>query len=391
MLVIVDRKKRYGRLLSRFIRRISVSEDAPKEELNRAFDAYKELAYRDIRISHRDLLQLIQTMLTTCEWDHYVYSQMLHLLYEYHSSKVALEVIRQMREFHVKVNSDDYMDAIRVCSVSDNAENEAAILWNWMLSEGYAPSLIDYEILMNCFIRSNDIAEAEKLFESIRHKGLKPTVWTYNTLLNGYKKTGSWERALQMYQIMKLDKIVPDGITYTILLDLLLKMKKQEYGNVIVRDLQGGTNLLDLITNCIQTTYPTHFMDNVNLMNSQEFLDSFNTLFSNESLKKYHDQFSHLFLKKSSLNSLLLWYINQDNRFAVLYLYHCTMRSRKTAPNDLTYKLLFHYCGIKQDSVFYELIMKNAAAQGFTYNVRIRVDFYDRHHLYEMLANIIFS
>ena len=45
MLVIVDRKKRYGRLLSRFIRRISVSEDAPKEELNRAFDAYKELAY----------------------------------------------------------------------------------------------------------------------------------------------------------------------------------------------------------------------------------------------------------------------------------------------------------------------------------------------------------
>ena len=90
MLVIVDRKKRYGRLLSRFIRRISVSEDAPKEELNRAFDAYKELAYRDIRISHRDLLQLIQTMLTTCEWDHYVYSQMLHLLYEYHSSKVAL-------------------------------------------------------------------------------------------------------------------------------------------------------------------------------------------------------------------------------------------------------------------------------------------------------------
>lgn len=390
MQTTVGRKRIGGMSLSSFIRRISLSENASKEELMRAFDAYKELTYRDIRISHRDLLQLIQTMLSTCEWDHYVYSQMLHLLYEYHSSQVALEIIRQMRAFNVKVNSDDYMDAIRICSVSDNAENEAVILWNMMLSEGYAPSLIDYEILMNCFVRSNDVEEAEKLFESIRQKGLKPTVWTYNTLLNGYKKNRSWERALQMYQIMKLDGVVPDGITYTILLDLLLKMKKQEYGSVIVKDLQGGTNFIDLITTCIQTTYPNHFMNNVNLMNSQEFLDSFDTLFSNELLKEYHYQFTHLFLKKSYLNSLLLWYINQDNRFAVLYLYHCTMRSRKTAPNDLTYKLLFYYCGIKQDSVFYELIMKNAVAQGFTYNVGVRLNFHDRHLLYVTLASIIF-
>ena len=43
-------------------------------------------------------------------------------------------------------------------------------------------------------------------------------------------------------------------------------------------------------------------------------------------------------------------------------------------PNDLTYKLLFYYCGIKQDSVFYEMIMRNAANQGFTYNVSFSIN-----------------
>lgn len=104
-------------------------------------------------------------------------------------------------------------------------------------------------------------------------------------------------------------------------------------------------------------------------MDSNEFLNSFDRLFGEGSLKESNFQFTHLFLKKSYLNSLFYWYIHQDDRLAILYLYRCTLRSRKTAANDLTYRLLFYYCGVKQDSAFYELIMKNAVMQGFTYNV----------------------
>ena len=131
-------------------------------------------------------------MVNRYNWDHYVYSQMLHLLYEYHSSETALRIIMRMRENHMEVTHEDYMDAIRVCSVMEDSDKIAIKLWNYMLSEGHSPTLIDYEVLMNCFIRSNSIDSAEKLFETIRAKGLKPTVWTYNTLLGGYKRTGSF-------------------------------------------------------------------------------------------------------------------------------------------------------------------------------------------------------
>lgn len=378
--------------MPRFVRSIEVAENASEDELMRAFNAYKELAYRDIRISHRDLIKLILHMIQFCQWDHYVYSQMLHLLYEYRSSETALSIITMMKKFGVRVNSDDYMDAIRICSVSDKSDKTATTLWNMMIAEGYVPALVDYEVLMNCFVRSNNVEDAEKLFESIRGKGLKPTVWTYNTLLTGYKRNESWERALQVYQVMKLDGVFPDGVTYTILLDLLLKVQQTEYAKLIVKDLQGGENYIDKMTDYIQSKYPTHFMDDTNLLVSTSFMSTFDRLFDDETLKGYHTQFTQLFLRKSYLNSLLLWYIKQDNRLAIFYLYRCTMRSRKTMPNDLTYKLLFYYCGIKQDSVFYEMIMKNAANQGFTYNVSDSDDnlynLYYRPLLFEMHANI---
>ena len=177
-----------------------------------------------------------------------------------------------------------------------------------------------------------------------------------------------------MYQVMKLDGVLPDGVTYTILLDLLLKVKQGEYAKLIVNDLQGGENYIDQMTEYLHTKYPSHFMNDLNLLVSTTFVNSFDSIFEDEVLKEYHHKFTQLYLKKSYLNSLLLWYIHQDNRLAIFYLYRCTMRSRKTMPNDLTYKLLFYYCGIKQDSVFYEMIMRNAANQGFTYNVSFSIN-----------------
>ena len=131
---IEKRKEMAGIITSSFVRSIAVAENAPKDELMQAFDVYKELAYRDIRISHRDLIHLIQHMIRTYQWDHYVYSQMLHLLYEYRSTDTALEIINMMKKFDVRVNSDDYMDAIRICSVSDGSDETAIVIWNMMIS-----------------------------------------------------------------------------------------------------------------------------------------------------------------------------------------------------------------------------------------------------------------
>lgn len=296
---------------------------------------------------------------------------MLDILYEYHSSSTAYDVILKMKEAGIKINSDDYMNAIRVCTADTNGSKIAFTLWNMMIADGHVPERVDYETLMNCCIRSKAITDAEKLFEVIRTKGLKPTVWTYNILMTGYKKTNSWERALQMYQIMKLDGVEADGVTYTILLDLLYACHKQEFTSTIARDIQKGTNYIEMISQKLNENYPNHVMNSIHLYNCTEFLSHFNTIMEDDCVKDLHSQFSSLFLRKNYINALLRYFIEEDNRIAVLYLYNATQRSKKTYPNDLTYKLLFHYCGIKQDNRLFDSIMSNAVKQDFTYNVRL--------------------
>lgn len=294
---------------------------------------------------------------------------MLDILYEYHSSATAYDVILKMKESGVIVNSDDYMNAIRVCTVDKNAYKTAFTLWNMMLSDGHVPSRIDYEILMNCCIRSEAIVEAERIFEVIRSKDLKPTIWTYNILFTGYKKTKSWERALQMYQIMKLNGIEADGVTYTILLDLLFACNKKEYAPTIIADIQKGQDVLTEITHKLYEKYPNYIMNGIHLHNCNEFFEQFDMIVKDEAIQELHTKYTSLFLRKNHINALLRWFIEQDNRIAVLYLYKATQRSKKTLPNDITYKLLFHYCGVKQDTKFFEDIMHNAVAQGIKYNV----------------------
>ena len=53
------------------------------------------------------------------------YTQMLHILYEYRRADVAYEIILKMKEMQIRINSDDYMDAIRVCSAGKNADSIA--------------------------------------------------------------------------------------------------------------------------------------------------------------------------------------------------------------------------------------------------------------------------
>ena len=295
---------------------------------------------------------------------------MLNILYEYHSSSTAHDVILKMKDAGLPISADDYMNAIRVCTTEKNAYKTAFAIWSLMIADGHNPSRVDYEILMNCCIQSKAISEAEKVFELIRTRGLKPTVWTYNVLLTGYKKTQSWERALQIYQIMHLDKVEADGVTYSILLDLLFDCNKKEYAEAIISDIQKGTNYIEQISRNLNEKYPSHVLDSIHLYNCNEFIDNFDVIVNDPCVQEQHLAYTNLFLRKNHINALLRWFIEQDNRIAVLYLYKATQRSKKTSPNNITYKLLFHYCGVKQDTKLFEDIMKNAVSQGIKYNVR---------------------
>ena len=44
-----------------------------KEELRAAFDVFKQLIYRDERVSYKDVLSLFHVMISTYKWDHYMY------------------------------------------------------------------------------------------------------------------------------------------------------------------------------------------------------------------------------------------------------------------------------------------------------------------------------
>ena len=282
---------------------------------------------------------------------------------------MSCEVILKMREKSVRVNSSDYKLAIRTCSLCENSSKTAMMLWKLLLDEGYVPKVVDYEMLMHCFVKSKSFEEAEKLFEVIRQKGLQPTVWTYNILINGYNKSESWERALQLYQIMKLSGVKPDGITCTMLIDLLLKTNKQQYAHVILKDVQNGDNLVEMISQELSSQFPKHLFGTIDLFDSELFYANFDKVFSEETLQKLNERFIHLYLRKTAMNALLLWFVKQNDRFAVFYLYKMTQRLGKTTPDDLTYKLLLWYCAMQKDTKFFQIIMTNAMQQGVQYNV----------------------
>ena len=60
-------------IMQRFVRRITLKEDVTKEELRAAFDVFKQLIYRDERVSYKDVLSLFHVMINTYKWDHYMY------------------------------------------------------------------------------------------------------------------------------------------------------------------------------------------------------------------------------------------------------------------------------------------------------------------------------
>ena len=292
------------------------------------------------------------------------YSQMLNILFEYRGFETSFEVILKMREKFTHISTDDYKLAIRTCSLCTNASQAAQTLWTMMLSEGYSPKVVDFETLMQCYVKSKAFSEAEKLFDLIRERGLEPTVWTYNILINGYNKSESWERALQIYQIMKLAGVRPDGITCTTLIDLLLKTKQPQYVHVILKDMQGGENLVDQIVQALQKSDSRGD-------SALWVLDAWEKVFSDATLGELQERFDQLHLRKTSLNALLLWYVQQNDDIAVQFLYHSTQRLGKARPDDLTYKLLLWHCARQRNAELFQRIMTNATQQGVQYNVEI--------------------
>lgn len=54
------------------MRRITLKENATQDELLQAFEIFKQLIYRDERVSYKDVLSLIHNMIGSFDWDYYM-------------------------------------------------------------------------------------------------------------------------------------------------------------------------------------------------------------------------------------------------------------------------------------------------------------------------------
>ena len=62
----------FSPLSGRFVRRITLKENATQDELLQAFEIFKQLIYRDERVSYKDVLSLIHNMIGSFDWDYYM-------------------------------------------------------------------------------------------------------------------------------------------------------------------------------------------------------------------------------------------------------------------------------------------------------------------------------
>lgn len=54
------------------MRRITLKENATQDEMQQAFEIFKQLIYRDERVSYKDVLSLIHNMIGSFDWDYYM-------------------------------------------------------------------------------------------------------------------------------------------------------------------------------------------------------------------------------------------------------------------------------------------------------------------------------
>lgn len=181
------------------------------------------------------------------------YSNMIRFCSANADWKLMLELIQEMRDSGLDVDSVIYNTALsacvsanqiapardlldEMCKIGGIADaityntimkgyankgdmDECFRLYNLMQELGLQPSQVTYGILLDGCNNNNQIDRAAKIFDIMAEKGCPMNTVLYTTLIKGFAREEKVDAAMRIYQQMIVDKNVkPDLITYSILL-----------------------------------------------------------------------------------------------------------------------------------------------------------------------------
>ena len=94
---------------------------------------------------------------------------------------------------------------------------EALSILRDMRGAGCGPNVVTYNTLVAAFFRAGEVDGAERLVGMMLEGGLKPNLVTFNSMVNGMCKAGKMEDARKVFDEMMREGLAPDGVSYNTL------------------------------------------------------------------------------------------------------------------------------------------------------------------------------
>ncbi|CAA7058602.1 unnamed protein product [Microthlaspi erraticum] len=159
----------------------------------------------------------------------------------------ASEVLREMKEMGLVLDSVSYNILIRGCSKIGDLETAFAYR-DEMMREGFKPTFYTYNALIHGLFMENKIEAAEMLIKEIREKGIAFDAVSYNIVINGYCHHGDEKKAFALHEEMVSDGIEPTQFTYASLVYVLCRRKKiKEADELFERVVGNGMMKPDIV------------------------------------------------------------------------------------------------------------------------------------------------
>lgn len=165
----------------------------------------------------------------------------------------SLQLIHEMRDTKVDIDSVSYNTALAACAAADRLDQARELLelmekagdtadvitynvlmngyakaghldqcfelYEHMAKRGISPSQVTYGILLDACVNENELGRASQVFDNMSSSGCTMNTVIYTTLIKGFARAGELDRAMEVYEQMRLKRnITPDLITFSILI-----------------------------------------------------------------------------------------------------------------------------------------------------------------------------
>merc|ERR1719197_971360 len=142
------------------------------------------------------------------------------------NSKKALELLRELEESPLEVDTTAYNCVLDVCvACGDSAR--ALELFERMKTVEHL-DVISYNTMLKLLMKQGSWAKIEVVLEEMRGRGLKPNVVTYNSLINAFISSGDMASAWRYLEDMEAYGVAMDAYTCSIMMKGLKHSSRKE-------------------------------------------------------------------------------------------------------------------------------------------------------------------